>query len=95
MAEERGTVYSYLNVFGYTTVLYRLFCKGDCRIIYGGKGWEVNSFSAIKQANKDCIYLLLLLLFFFTLDFICLLKNVYNSFIHIFPFFFFLFILII
>ena len=39
MAEERGTVSSYLNVFGYTTVLYRLFCKGDSRIIYAGKGW--------------------------------------------------------
>ena len=44
MAEERGTVSSYLNVFDYTTVLYRLFCKGDSRIIYAGKGWEVNSF---------------------------------------------------
>ena len=37
MAEERGTVSSYLNVFGYTTVLYRLFCKGDSRTIYAGK----------------------------------------------------------
>ena len=45
MAEERGTESSYLNVFGYTTVLYRLFCKGDSRIIYAEKGWEVNSFS--------------------------------------------------
>ena len=27
MAEEHGSVSSYLNVFGYTTVLYRLFCK--------------------------------------------------------------------
>ena len=27
MTEERGTVSSNLNVFGYTTVLYRLFCK--------------------------------------------------------------------
>ena len=44
MAEEHGTVSSYLYVFGYTTVLYRLFCKGDSRIIYAGKGWEVNSF---------------------------------------------------
>ena len=44
MAKERGTVSSYLNVYGYTTVLYRLFCKGDSRIIYAGKGWEVNSF---------------------------------------------------
>ena len=40
MAEEHGTVSSYLNVFGYTTVLYRLFCKGDSRIINTGKGWE-------------------------------------------------------
>ena len=39
MAEERGTVSSYLNVCGYTTVLYRLFCKGDSRIIYAGKDW--------------------------------------------------------
>ena len=39
MAEERGPVSSYLNVCGYTTVLYRLFCKGDSRIIYAGKGW--------------------------------------------------------
>ena len=44
MAEERGTISSYLNVFGYTIVLYRLFYKGDSRIIYAGKGWEVNSF---------------------------------------------------
>ena len=39
MAEERGTVSSYLNVFGYTTVLYGLFCTEDSRIIYAGKGW--------------------------------------------------------
>ena len=39
MAEECGTVSSYLNVCCYTTVLYRLFCKGDNRIIYAGKGW--------------------------------------------------------
>ena len=39
MAEERGTVSSYLSVCGYTTVLYRLFCKGGSRIIYAGKGW--------------------------------------------------------
>ena len=39
MEEECGTVSSYLNVSGYTTVLYRLFCKGDSRIIYAGKGW--------------------------------------------------------
>ena len=39
MAEERGNVPSYLNVCGYTTVLYRLFCKTDSRIIYSGKGW--------------------------------------------------------
>ena len=38
MAKERGTVSSYLNVFGYTTVLYRLFCKGDSRIIYAEQG---------------------------------------------------------
>ena len=38
MAKERGTVSSYLNVFGHTTVLYRLFCKGDRKIIYAGKG---------------------------------------------------------
>ena len=39
MAEKGGTVSSYLTVFGYATVLYRLFCKGDRRIIYAGKGW--------------------------------------------------------
>ena len=39
MAEKRGTVSSYLNVFGYTTVLYRLFCKENSRIVYAGKGW--------------------------------------------------------
>ena len=39
MAEERGTVSSYLNVCGYTTVLYRLFCREDSRIMYAGKGW--------------------------------------------------------
>ena len=44
MAEERGIVSSYLSVFDYTTVLYRLFCKRDSRIIYAGKDWEVNSF---------------------------------------------------
>ena len=43
-AEERGTVSSYLNVFGCTTVLYRLFCELDSGIIYAGKGWKVNSF---------------------------------------------------
>ena len=44
MAEERGTVSSYLNVFGYTTVLYRLSCKEYSSIISAGKGWEVNFF---------------------------------------------------
>ena len=44
MAEERRTVSTYLNVFGYTTVLCRLFYKGDSRIINARKGWGVNSF---------------------------------------------------
>ena len=51
MAGERGTVSSYLNVCGYTTVLYRLFCKTDSRIIYAGKGWG-STLSEGKRIGK-------------------------------------------